>query len=88
MIKAIQNRNSSIAELLIENGAKIDSKTKYDLTPLRLAVLSTDIKSAEMLLRKGASLKIKDRHGNTPMETALDNNHGILNLFKIICYYN
>ena len=87
LISAIHKKNTVIAELLIQHGAKIDAKDKDGLTALHMAVMVIDMKNIRMLLRNGASLNIKNRYGMTPFEWILCNDNPDLDSLKILSYH-
>jgi len=64
--------HKEIAEMLIENGADINAKTKYGLTPMHGA---TTKEVAELLIAKGAGVNAKTGIGRTPMHTAAMTGH-------------
>ncbi|MHC9538523.1 MAG: ankyrin repeat domain-containing protein [Vulcanimicrobiota bacterium] len=66
-----------MVELLLNNGADINAKSKYyepvpsAMTPLAWALFERDTDMAELLIRKGADPNEKSWHGITPLEWAI-----------------
>ena len=82
---AAKSGNLAIAQLLVDNGAKIDaisSKKTFRCTPVHNAVWNGNAKIVEYLLSKGADCAIKNRFG-TPLENAIKKKHSkIIALLK------
>ena len=57
--------NDDVAELLIDNGAKLDEKNDEGLTALMLAASHGNYDTVEVLCKRGANLFIKDKNGYT-----------------------
>jgi ankyrin repeat protein len=66
------NSNLKIVNLLLENGANLESKTDEGDTPLIKAVSNNDKAMVELLLAKGASLETKNAKGNKPLDLAIN----------------
>ena len=64
------NKQSDIAEVLIQNGANIDKHDfKSGKTALHFAAMRGNQRVAEILLKKGAKVNIKDSYDEkTPLE--------------------
>lgn len=59
-----------VANLLINEGAKINSKCKNLMTPLHYSVYSIDASCSSLLIEKGAKVDDKDSFGFTPIQHA------------------
>ena len=57
-------------ELLLENGATVDSEDNDQDTPLHLAAQEGHDKVVDMFLGAGASVSSKDKNGWTPLHFA------------------
>jgi len=68
--EATSSRNPEIMELLLENGAYVDSTTHGGYTPLHIAASIGDLKCIEILLKYNANLKVTDEFNKTPLRTA------------------
>ena len=63
------------AQLLLEKGAKVESKDKYGQTPLYWAVGNGHKAVVKLLLEKGVELESKEEHGWMPLLGAATNGH-------------
>ena len=54
--KAVQAKNMEIVEYLIEQGADVNTKTKFDSTPLQYAAFFDSFPVLQVLIEKGASV--------------------------------
>ena len=62
------------AQMLLENGAEVNTKDDWGSTPLMNAVYSeAGIEFAQLLLDYGADPTIKDSEGNTAYDYAVEN---------------
>ena len=50
-----------MAELLLDRGAEVDARDKYDDTPLHKAAFQNAHQAAELLLDRGAERRCKGR---------------------------
>ena len=65
-----------IAELLLQNGAKVNAKGKKEVTPLHLAAQKGHYEVAELLLQNGAKVNAKKEFEKyTPLHEAIRLNH-------------
>ncbi len=64
--------NYAITELLIKNGANVNSKQLQDYTPLHSAVHNGKIELVELLIDNGADVNAKTEDGRTPLSIALE----------------
>jgi|ETNmetMinimDraft_14_1059893.scaffolds.fasta_scaffold12967_3 ankyrin repeat protein len=62
-----------IAELLISEGAEINVKDKFGITPLEHTVVKVHFLLAKSLILKGADVNVRDRNGNTPLDRSINN---------------
>jgi len=62
--------NIELMKLLIDRGANVNSKNKYDQTPLFCAAVKNDatIESIKLLIDNGADISIANNLGYTPLE--------------------
>ena len=67
---AILMANLSIATLLIESGAQIESKTHCENTPLGIAILMDNIILVKLLIDKGADIEAKCTNCRKPIDLA------------------
>lgn len=68
---ATRLEDSTIMELLIDNGADIDATTNYGVTALHEAANECfETTEAELLISKGADVNIKTNNGDTPVHFA------------------
>ncbi|EAY13858.1 ankyrin repeat protein, putative [Trichomonas vaginalis G3] len=65
---------SSLLEYFISNGADINAKNKYELTPLHYAARDNRKETAEILISNGADINAKDKDGCTPLHYAARDN--------------
>lgn len=76
LIKAVQNDDIEIINLLIDLGAIINLECARDpeLIPLHIAVKSKNKEVAKILLEKGARVNKRDVYGSTALHLAAQNN--------------
>ena len=60
------------AEILIDNGAKVDARNVYGDTPLHLAAGENHMAVAELLINRGARVNVRNKLGATPLNVASD----------------
>ena len=67
---SITGRQSSkaVIELLIENGANLDTPNRRGETPLHVAIDENHMEIAMLLISKGASVEASAKYGMTPIE--------------------
>ena len=65
-------------KLLLEKGAKLETKDKYSWTPLLLAVSSGHGAVVKLLLEKGAEPETKDCISRTPLLLAAENRYKVV----------
>jgi ankyrin repeat protein len=59
------------AKLLLDKGAKVDSKATGGTTPLDLAAQAGCVDMVNLLLSKGANVNAHDDQGRTPLDRAM-----------------
>ena len=64
-----------IMKLLLDHGAPVDAKDKYELTPLMAAARWGRIEMVNVLLEQGADPNARDKQGNTSLSLALTYGH-------------
>ena len=66
--------HAKVIEILLANGANVDSKGYHDLTPLHSAVEHDHYEAAKLLLINGANIDAVEEHDNfTPLLSASNN---------------
>jgi len=70
---AVEKHFKKVAELLLNNGAYIQSKDYRGITPFIYAVKNKSKELVELLLKNGASGYTTDEHGDTVIHIALKN---------------
>ncbi|MDE6718277.1 MAG: ankyrin repeat domain-containing protein [Treponemataceae bacterium] len=68
---AIENNYKKLVELLIEKGANIECKGKYEATPLLTATSNGNLDLVSLLLEKGANIECENEDGVTPLFAAI-----------------
>ena len=63
-------RFEPVYELLINNGAHISKKSKYQMTPLHYAAKENNAAATEFLLSNYSKVSPKDKFGKTPLDYA------------------
>ncbi|KAI1416756.1 hypothetical protein F5Y13DRAFT_204139 [Hypoxylon sp. FL1857] len=71
LIQAVCNGCSGIAQMLLQRGARIDSKDNEGMTPLSHAATCGNDAIARLLLQHGASIESKDNGNRTPLFLAV-----------------
>lgn len=59
--------HTNVVALLLDKGAKIDSRNKDGATPLHIAAQEGCVDVIKMLLVRGAKLNSRDNEGRTPL---------------------
>lgn len=65
--------NCKYIEILLSQGANINSQNIKRQTPLHIAVINKNIDICQLLLEKGAYSNQPDLNGNSPIQLAIDN---------------
>ena len=58
--------NPTVARILLEHGADVNSQSRYGITPLLIALDINNLGVVEMFLQAGARLDLKDGEGTSP----------------------
>jgi ankyrin repeat protein len=76
LIDASQEGNTGQVELLINQGADIEHRNRFDgRTPLSLASRHNWLETARVLLNRGANIEHRDNQGRTPLLLASRQSH-------------
>ena len=60
-----------VIEVLINEGAVVDTRNVWQMTSLHRAVVNNSIESAEMLIARGASINANDAHVRSVLHVAI-----------------
>ncbi|OWF44955.1 myotrophin-like [Mizuhopecten yessoensis] len=71
-----------VLKLLLEKGADVNVKDKYDITPILAAIYEDHVECVKILLEKGASPDGKTLEGQSYDEVASDSVKKLLKEFK------
>ena len=85
--EAVLSNNISATKFLIEQGASVNSRYRYNHTLLHSAALYGDINMLKLLVQSGAKLN-KNDFGLTAIDSARDNNHSEVVEFLVKYYDN
>jgi len=72
---AAATSNLPLVQLLVENGANVNSTTKTKSTPLRAACYDGNLAVVKYLVSQGADIEFSNRHGHTCTMIASFKNH-------------
>ncbi len=75
---AAGQNQTEVAEVLLEAGAKPDSRDIEGATPLHWAAMKGCIKALRVLLAYGARSDVTDQNGNIPLDVATEEAAGVL----------
>uniref|UniRef100_A0A182VY73 Sex-determining protein fem-1 n=1 Tax=Anopheles minimus TaxID=112268 RepID=A0A182VY73_9DIPT len=67
--------HTNIVKLLVQNGAKVNSTTKTNSTPLRAACFDGHYEIVKYLVSQGADIEVANRHGHTCLMIACYKGH-------------
>ncbi|KAH6645948.1 ankyrin repeat-containing domain protein [Truncatella angustata] len=67
---AVQNNDLKIIELLVRDGASIDTRQPDGKTPLLIAVENRNHGMIQLLLKLGANKSLEDTEGSTAIDLA------------------
>ena len=67
------HKNAILAKQLLAAGAACDAATRYDVTPLSIACMQSDVKCVSLLAAAGADVNRVKQGGETPLMTASRN---------------
>ncbi len=73
---AIVEKNISLLNFLIKEGANVNIQSENGWTPLHFAAQENSLEIVKVLLENGALLNVKDKNGNTALHTAIYNSKG------------
>ena len=71
LINAVEQGHKEMVELLISNGAKLETENFSGRTPLMLAIKGGHKEIVELLISKGVDLEAKDNGGNNSLDLAI-----------------
>ncbi|MCP4723656.1 MAG: hypothetical protein GY863_01395 [bacterium] len=74
LLRAAIGGHTEIAEYLIDKGANIEAKERYQMTPLFWAINQKHPETAKMLIRKGADIAVRNIFQATPLVPAAEGN--------------
>jgi ankyrin repeat protein len=75
LMRVAREGRPDIAEILIENGAKVNFKGKDGASALTIAAEHGNVGVARVLLAKGADINIRNDHGNTALMYGAEYGH-------------
>lgn len=73
---------TDFAKILIDNGADINYKNRYDETALLVAAREKHIEMCELLVENGADINVTDKEGNTPFTYVKNRVPRLVELFE------
>ena len=73
--RAAQDNHEDVVEVLLANGAEVNSKGACESTPLHRAVINFNKALVEVLLANGAEVNAKDQDGETALHVAAQKGH-------------
>ncbi|KAI0190010.1 ankyrin repeat-containing domain protein [Xylaria flabelliformis] len=82
LFKAAGEGRTDIVQLLLKNGANVNSKNIYGYTPLFGPAAGGRADIVRLLLEKGANINSKDDYGNTPLSKAVK--HGRIRIVQLL----
>ena len=75
LVKAAQEGNIEAVKQAIADGADLNAKHKFGLTPLHHVTVKGHKEIVELLIAKGADVNVLDGGGYTPLDRAIKKNH-------------
>lgn len=70
-IEKVDNALRALAEWAISNGANVNLKDSFSITPLVYAMIRKDRHLVLLLIKNGADVNLKSLHGKTPLSLAV-----------------
>lgn len=75
LMHAVKSNNQPLAELLIEEGADVNTQEEYGNTLLMEAIINNNESMAKMLEEKGADINTRTIFGDTALLYAINNDN-------------
>jgi hypothetical protein len=75
LIQAASDGNADRVAHLIQNGANVNAKDKWDWRPMSMAAYGGHPDIARLLIKVGADLEYRDVDGDTPLDLATNRGH-------------
>ena len=72
-----------VVRLLVENGAEVNDRDKYDRTPLHRAAGEGHIEVVRFLVENGAEVNYRDKNYQTPLHRAAERGHREVERFLV-----
>ena len=74
LLDAAQQNDLSAVTRALQQGARVNAKTRYDATALMLGAMNGNIEIVRLLIERGADMNVRDTfYGFTPMAAAMMN---------------
>ncbi len=70
LMKAVNQKNAAVVQMLIKNGADVNKENKYDETALILAIRQGSPAVVQVLVKSGADINKEDKYGGTALSLA------------------
>lgn len=66
---ATHSKDPKAIEILLANGAEVNSRAEFETTPLGMAMGNNSVEIVDVLLRNGADPKLRNQAGRTPLHS-------------------